>query len=65
MYLLPCGKQYNPDNNECCRTICPDKDVKQIDKCYDRFKALQEKPNTDRYGEELINTNRKDRLFIH
>lgn len=65
MPTLPCGREYNPDNNECCMTVCPDKVGEEIDKCYTAYKKTENRTNLDRYGEELINTNRKDRLFAH
>lgn len=33
--VLPCGKQVNQERrNQCCRTECPEKSFREIDRCY-------------------------------
>jgi hypothetical protein len=39
--ILPCGEEINQDedNGECCRTVCPNKTNRQIDKCFSMYKV--------------------------
>jgi len=39
-HLLPCGEEVNQDGETdgCCRTVCPKKSIKQIEKCFKMHK---------------------------